>query len=141
MQQLRGGCAAESEKNCNHSDEERMIKGTWVVYEVRLALEFGCQLVETYKCWSYDITQYDPKEKTGGLFADYFNANLKGEIEASGWPECCHSEKKAFVEKMHAQGVEIEPKHMCVNSGLRSLCKLCLKCPWGKFSVRQSSPT
>lgn len=130
----------EGVEECTHSREERMFRGTWVVDEVVEALNQGYELIKTHETWEYRITQYDPCDpstvETSGLFAEYVNANLKGKIEASGWPKSCDTEAKkaAFVAKMRSQGVEIEPGNMVFNAGLRQLCKINLNCLWGKLS-------
>jgi len=50
-------CAdTRNQGTCTHSDEERCIFGTWVVDEVRKAIEMGYVLVEVYEVWEYDVT-------------------------------------------------------------------------------------
>jgi len=41
--------------------------GTWVLDQAGLAVQKGYQL-EVYRLYKYDVTQYDPKTREGGLF-------------------------------------------------------------------------
>jgi len=41
-------------------DEERALSGTWVMDEVRLAVEKGYRILEIYEVYEYQVTQYDP---------------------------------------------------------------------------------
>jgi hypothetical protein len=62
----------QQQKPCQHNDEERSLKGTWVTDELKKALEKGYVVQRIYEVWQFDETeQYDPKTKTGGLFTDY----------------------------------------------------------------------
>jgi hypothetical protein len=70
-------CAIEKnmETKCAHTDDERSLEGTYKL------VEYFC--VHHYE--EYYI--YDPLSKSGGLFTDYVNANLKEKVPASGFPE------------------------------------------------------
>ena len=54
---------------CTHSDE-RCIVGTWVVDEVRKAVEMGYSVMDVLEFWEYDVTCFDKDTNTGGLFAE-----------------------------------------------------------------------
>jgi hypothetical protein len=63
---------------CHHfSDAERSLQGTWVIDEVRLAIEKGYRILEIHEVYEYDVTQYDPNTGEGGLFVEYINTFLK----------------------------------------------------------------
>ena len=47
------------------TDAERALKGTWVMDEVRLAVEKGYKVLEIFEVYEYDVTQYGPQ--TGRL--------------------------------------------------------------------------
>jgi len=53
---------------CTHTeDEDRALTGTWVMDEVRLALEKGYRILEIYEVYEYQVTQYCPKLARVGI--------------------------------------------------------------------------
>ncbi|XP_052129503.1 uncharacterized protein LOC127750891 [Frankliniella occidentalis] len=135
-------CEFDAPEECAHSDEERMLKDTWVVDEVRYALEHGYTLIKTFEVWIYDgVTQYCPKNKDPtnvakrGLFAEYVNKNLKLKLEASGWPPEMDTDEKraAYVADQASKGVFLDVDNIVFNPSLRALSKLELNSLWGKF--------
>jgi hypothetical protein len=46
---------------------ERALTGTWVMDEVRLAVQKGYNVTEVYEVYEYETTQYDPQSRNGGL--------------------------------------------------------------------------
>jgi hypothetical protein len=69
------------------SDAERALTGTWVIDEVRLAVQKGYKILEIFEVYVYTATQYDPKTGHSGLFVEYINTFLKIKVEASGFPD------------------------------------------------------
>jgi hypothetical protein len=57
--------------DCTRSDEERCIVGSWVVDEVRKAVEMDYGLIDVCEYWEYSVTFFEKDE--GGLFAEYVN--------------------------------------------------------------------
>ena len=52
--------------DCTHTeDAERVLTGTWVLDEVRLAVEKGYRILEIYEVYEYQVKQYDPKQARG----------------------------------------------------------------------------
>jgi len=45
----------------HHADAERALEGTWVIDELRLALEKGYKILEIHEIYEYRLTQYNPK--------------------------------------------------------------------------------
>ena len=75
---LCSACAdTMNQGNCTHNDEERCIVGTWVVDEVRKAVEMGYGLVDVLEFWEYKVTCFDRGTNSGGLLAEYVNMFLK----------------------------------------------------------------
>jgi hypothetical protein len=64
---------------------ERALIGTWVMDEVRLAVQKGYQIIEVYEMYEYKVRQYNPKTGRGGLFAEYIDTFLKLKSQASGY--------------------------------------------------------
>lgn len=75
--------------------------------------------------WEYEVTQYDPKIKSGGLFTEYINNFIKIKTEASGW--CVTNEQKeAYVKEFaEREGIQLSLDKIAKNPGLRSLSKHC----------------
>ena len=51
---------------------ESVLTGTWVIVEVRLAVQKGYDIIEVFEVYEYDVTQYDPK--TGLVYEYIFEA-------------------------------------------------------------------
>ena len=74
-------------EGCTHKTfAERALTGTWVLDEIRLAVQKGYKLVEVHEVYGHQVTQYDPQRGNGGLFAQYIDTFLKLKAEASGYP-------------------------------------------------------
>jgi len=72
---------------CEHiKDEERALTGTWVLDELRLAVEDRYKILDIYEAYEYQVTQYNPITCEGRLFVEYTNTFLKLKAEASGYP-------------------------------------------------------
>ena len=72
---------------CRHkTDEEQALSGTWVVDEVRLAVQKGFRIHDIYEMYEYNVTRYDTETREVGLFAGYIDTFLKLNTEASGCP-------------------------------------------------------
>ena len=69
----------ERSAQCDHSDEQRALSGTWCSPELQKAVELGYEIQYLYEVWQFDQT-------CEGLFQDYVNTWLKIKQEASGWP-------------------------------------------------------
>jgi len=57
---------------------------TWVLDEVRLAIQKVYQVLDIMEVYEYEVTKYDPQTREVGLFVDYINTFLKLKAEASG---------------------------------------------------------
>jgi hypothetical protein len=65
---------------------ERALTATWVVDEVRSAVQHGYNVSKIHEFYEYEVTQYDPKTVEGGHFVQYIDTFLKLKAEASGYP-------------------------------------------------------
>jgi len=142
---LCSACVLNESRECTHSEEERSIIGSWVIFEVKKAIEKGYKLIETYEVWHFnEETKYDLEKNEGGLFTPYIDHFLKIKQESSGWPEWCTTaeKKKQYIEKYEKhEGIKLDPRKILHNPGLRSIAKLCLNSIWGKFGQRPSFVT
>ena len=57
-------------------DEDHALTGTWVMDEVKLAVDKGYRILEIYEVYEYQVTQYNPETGEGGLFVDYMDTFL-----------------------------------------------------------------
>ena len=128
-------CAIEKQQTpCTHSEDERMLEGTWVTDEIKHALSKGYTMGNFFEVWHFrEITQYDPETKIGGLFTGYINTFLKVKQEASGWPsDCCfageeeglpipkeiQTKRELYVkEYLEKEGVELDSSNIKHNPG------------------------
>ena len=121
---------------CEHSDEERMLSGTWPSVEVVKACELGYSIVRMIEVWDFP-------EKSFHLFRGYIDTFLKIKQETSGWPSWCQTEdqKKQYIgEYDEKEGIKLDPTKIEKNPGLRALAKLMLNSFWGKFGQRDNMP-
>ncbi|KAK5647986.1 hypothetical protein RI129_002878 [Pyrocoelia pectoralis] len=115
-----------NQEPCEHSDDERSLTGTWVIDEVRKAIEKGYKILETYEIWQYKTDQYNKDTKTGGLFNEYINKFVGIKQQSSGWPYYCDTPEKKdnyVKEYFEAEGVRLDPVKIERNPGLRQLGK------------------
>ena len=122
----------ERTAECNHTDEQRVLTGTWCSPELDKAVDLGYEVQYIYEVWHF-------KETCEGLFKDCVNTWLKIKQEASGWPAWCTTEEKKnqYVELYHQkEGIRLEYDKIQKNPGLRTLAKMMLNSRWGKFGQR-----
>jgi len=127
---------------CQHrSDAERFVEGTWVIDEVRLAVDTRYKILEILEVYEYQVTCYDPATGTGGHFADYIDTFLKLKQEASGCPSWARTEndKTRYMDQIHRdEGIRLDRDSIGYNAAKRVLAKLCLNSMWGKLTERSN---
>ena len=109
-----------NQDDCTLSDEERCIFGTWVVDEVRKAIEMGYRLENVYEFWEYEVTCFDKDTISGGLFAEYVDMFLKLKQESSGYPSWVQSEedKDRYIEDYRrAEGIALDKASISQTAG------------------------
>ena len=122
----------ERSSECVHTDQQRVLTGTWCSPELAKAVELGYQVQYIYEVWHFD-------ETCQGLFKDYVNTWLKIKQEASGWPEenMTEQDKQTYIDNYFQQeGIRLEYDKIEKNPGLRTLAKMMLNSMWGKFGQR-----
>lgn len=125
---------------CSHTPGERLIHGTYVADELRLAVRNGYIVKKIYEAWEYETTQYDKRTQEGGIFAKYIDTFLKIKTEASGFPQHCnttHDEEQFIRDFQTHEGITLERTKISKNAGYRSLAKLLLNSLWGRLGMRQ----
>ena len=75
------------------------------------------------------------------MFSEYIDCFFKMKLQASGYPKNVNTEaeKKQFVAdyKEH-EGIDLDPKKIEYNPGLRQIGKLCCNSFWGKYAQRSN---
>ena len=123
----------ERSYHCAHSEDQRVLTGTWCTPELNKAIELGYQIQYIHEVWHFPQTQE-------GLFKDYVNTWLKLKQEASGWPEWVGDDETKRQQYIHNyfqnEGILLEYSKIQHNPGLRALAKMMLNSMWGKFGQR-----
>ena len=123
----------ERSAECNHTDEQRVLAGTWCSPELHKAVELGYEVQYVYEVWHFQDT-------CEGLFRDYVNTWLKIKQEASGWPSWVgddETKRQQYIREYYEhEGIQLEYDNIKKNPGLRTLAKMMLNSMWGKFGQR-----
>jgi hypothetical protein len=129
-------------EDCTHETfAERALTGTWVLDELRLAVQHGYEVVEVHEVYVYQVTSYDLQTGDGRLFAQYINTFLKLKAEASGYPNWvqCPADEDKYISVFHAsEGILLNRDSIGPNPAKRGLAKLCLNSMWGKLTKRNN---
>ncbi|CAC5404699.1 unnamed protein product [Mytilus coruscus] len=134
-------CKNIKNEKCIHSNEERVIVGTWSTIEIDKAIEKGYKLQKIYELEHFEKTSTD-------IFKLYVDTFMKYKQEASGCkcdpkyckPDCendkeCKTKIQYIIDNA-AYNLDIDKvKH---NSGLRFIAKICLNNLWGHFGMRDN---
>ena len=122
-------CAKEQNlTECKHTEEQRILKGTWATPEIYYAVEKGYKLVKIYEVWHYT-------DRVIGLFKTYIDSFLKIK-QVSGWPAWCTTEelKQQYIENYkQKEGIELEYDEIKKNPSAHAGAKLELNNAWGYF--------
>ena len=119
---------ASIEEFVHTKDEDRHLTVTWVMDEVRLAVEKGYRILEIYEVYEYQVTQYSSDNSDGGLFVDYINTSLKTKGETSGHPRWVRSpaDEERYVESFWKnEGIRLDRESINSNAAKQGLSKLC----------------
>jgi hypothetical protein len=130
---------------CCHDDQnQRSFFGTWVLDELRIALEMQYEVLKCNEVWVYEVTQFDKTTGEGGIFHEYVNHFARIKEQASGLPSNLKSsqEIESYIKKFKIhEGIELNAHEIEKNSGLRWIAKLLLNSLWGKFGQETKNRT
>ncbi|CAC5422700.1 unnamed protein product [Mytilus coruscus] len=134
-------CKNIKNEKCIHSNEERVIVGTWSTIEIDKAIEKGYKLQKIYELEHFEKTSTD-------IFKLYVDTFMKYKQEASGCkcdPKYCKNDCKNDKEcKTKIQYIidntayDLDIDKVKYNSGLRFIAKICLNNLWGHFGMRDN---
>jgi hypothetical protein len=92
-------CAVNlNNQNCNHSESQRALVGTYTTMELKKALELNYRILEIYEVWNYPEL-LPINEADNGIFTQFINDFIKIKVQASGWPkdDMNESEKIEYI--------------------------------------------
>ena len=129
---------------CTHESESASaLTATWIVDEVRAAVERGYRVLKIHEFYEYEVTRYDPETCEGGHFAGYIDTFLKLKAEASGYPSWVQGpqDEERYVRNFRdSEGVDLDRDSISKNAAKRGLAKLCLNSFWGKLTESNNRP-
>ena len=135
-------CAFNRLDECNHSDEDKALEGTWCTLELNEAVNQGYKITKIYEVWHFESTsKYNKNTKSGGIFTSYINMFLKGKQEASGYPKdvVTDQDKQRYIDDyFENEGVKLDKSKIKLNEGMRTICKLLLNSFWGRFGMNSN---
>ena len=87
-------------------------------------LKQGYRIVRIYEIWHWDnVEQYNPQNKSGGLFTSYVNTFLKIKQESSGYPAWVKTEtdKDNYISEYRSrEGINLDKDKIENNPGLKT---------------------
>jgi hypothetical protein len=131
-------CAVELNTitECKHETvADRALVGTWVIFEVTLAVEKGYEIVEFHEVYEYQITKHDPQTVEVRHFVQYINTLLKLKAEASGYPSWVRSpdDEDSYIRMFnHSESIQLDRDAIRPNPAKRAIAKLCRNSIWGQ---------
>ena len=130
-------CAEElNPENCEHSQTERRLIGTWTSIEIKYALTRGYVIEKIIEVYHY-------KDRTTDIFSEYINLWLKYKQQSDGWPNWVKNDndKKEYVENFFKnENVKLTEEEVDRNPALLFIAKLFLNTLWGKLAQRPNLP-
>lgn len=114
---------------CNHTVEEKCLRGTFTSPELFTALDVGYKLLDVSEVWHFEETSNE-------LFRGYINRFLSLKQESRGWPteEISNDpvKQQQYIEEFYeAENVRLRPERIHKNPGLYQVAKICLNSFWG----------
>ena len=83
-------CEQMIQDDCPHDNpNDCVLHGTWVSEEIKMAVKVGYVIQSVYEIWQYQMTQYDQKDRQGGVFAQYIDKFFAQKTMASRYPPEC----------------------------------------------------
>lgn len=125
----KGDCSL----GCNHSDNERKLRGIWTHFELLEAQKCGYKIRYIYEAHHFDTWSDD-------LFTKFIDNFYAIKQEAEGYPEWAKTEedKDKYVENVFKEtGIQLNKERISKNPGLRAVAKQPIVSLWGKFGQNE----
>ena len=113
------------EKTCDHSDVERLLRGTWCLHEIYESLENGYKLI---KC--QELLVYENKE---AIFRNFISKFHVLKTKYSGCDEHFKKELSEMILLDYGVFIPVEEIPSRRNDAMRTCMKLILNSLWGKL--------
>ena len=135
-------CRTCSEKRqvleqCEHTDEERSITGTWASILVNAAVERGYKVLEVYEIHHYPKrSSYNKETGEENVFTPFIRDLARAKVISSGFPKDCDTDEKkqAYCDEFREKaGIVFEPSEVEDNPGKRTCAKTAVNSPWGRW--------
>ena len=113
---------------CPHTDEERMLCGTWCTPEIHEAIAMGYKLIRIHEVWHFE-------QRRRGLTAPYVDTWLKIKQESSEYPAWCQTEEQkadCIRQYKERECIDLDPTMITKIPGRKATAKLMLNSFWGK---------
>jgi hypothetical protein len=114
-----------SQEQCSHEIvSERALTATWIVDEVRLAVDRGYCVLKIHEFYEYEVKQDGPEMGKGGHFVQYIDTFLEFKAEANGylgWVQSPEDQDKYVEYFRETEGIELEKAAMQKNAAKRGL--------------------
>ena len=123
---------------CHTTVEETGLTGTWVIHEVRMAVQKWYRILEVYEVYEY-VTRYDPETREGGMFASYMDTFLKLKAEASGyhgWVRSPVDDERNIQSFWKREGIRLDRGSIKFYAAKHGLAKPCLNSMCAKLTER-----
>ena len=128
-------------EECHHkTDEEMALTGTWVIDEVRLAVQKEYRIPEIHDLYEYNVTRYDPETREGGMFAGYINTFLKLKAEASDYPAWVRTpaEEERYIQSFRkSEGIRLDKEELSLTLP-NAVWLNCVSIQCGGISTRET---
>ena len=125
----------ECNYQCPHSDEERMLQGTWCTPEIHKAIEKGYRLIQIH-----EVRDFLQCRK--GLFQLYVDTWLKIKQESGGYPNWVRTimQKEEYICRYEEkEGIWLHPTKIAENPRRKATAKFMRNSFWLKFSQQNNN--
>lgn len=120
-------------EQCEHTEDQRALVGTWFTEEVKLAITKGYKILKTFCVWHFE-------QSSESLFADYVKTFYKKKLLSSKLPFTSEEEIQKYIKDVsEKENIIISGTDQFLeNPGLRQLTKLMLNNLWGRFGMQEN---
>ena len=122
---------------CQHTEEERVMVGTWCTPELNKAVEKGYKIIHVYEVHHF-------AERLSGFCPSYIDKWMAVKAENSklpSWVQTQADKEQFAAEYQNSTGITLDPKKLNgENKGLRQIGKIRMNSSWGRFAMRANKP-
>lgn len=93
-------------KNCNNTNADRAVIGTWMLIEVEKAIEKGYRIMKIFEVWHFS-------QKSSNLFTNHNKMFLKTKQNSLGYPFWVNDDAGKLEYSSNCEmndGIQLSPK-------------------------------